>query len=204
VARTGGGIVRYTTALKSKPYFFKETSEAINLKYQGLTNNDIKKKIIEENIFRYKTESRKKEVASTILKRLTSLDEYIINEFNNSSIEQKKFIILYAILKTDRLFFEFMIEVFREKFLKRDYKLKDIDFEMFFRDKAIQSETVDKWQEYTLYKLKQVYIRILFEASMINDQEERKIQRPIVSRNIVDHLVSKGDEIYMKAMLGVM
>jgi len=130
--------VRYTTALKSKPYFFKETSEAINLKYQGLTNVDIKKKIIEENIFRYKTESRKKEVASTILKRLTKLDEYIINEFNNSSIEQKKFIILYAILKTDRLFFEFMIEVFREKFLRREYKLKDIDFEMFLRDKAIK------------------------------------------------------------------
>jgi hypothetical protein len=96
-----------------------------------------------------------------------------------------------------------MIEVFREKFLKRDYKLKDIDFEMFFRDKAIQSDIVANWQEYTLYKLKQVYIRILFEASMINNQEERKTQRPIVSRNIVDHLVSKGDEIYMKAMLGV-
>ena len=174
----------YTTALKSKPYFFKETSEAISLKYKGLTNIDIKKKIIEENIFRYKTESRKKEVASTILKRLTTLDEYIIDEFNNSSIEQKKFIILYAILKTDRLFFEFMIEVFREKFLRRDYELKDIDFEMFFRDKAIQSEKVAGWQEYTLYKLKQVYIRILFEASMINNQEERKIQRPIVSRNI--------------------
>ena len=170
---------------------------------KGFSKDKIQEKIINEDIFKFNSESRKKEVASTIIKRLDILDEFLVNEFKQSSIAEQKFIILYTILKTDRLFFEFMIEVFREKYLVRDFELNDYAFESFFREKAIQSERIANWQDYTYYKLKQVYIRILFEAGLINNQEERKILKPIVSNEITDHLLAIGDEIYAKALLGV-
>ena len=195
--------MKYSTILKSRPFFFNEQKKVIDLYNTGLNPKKIRKKIVDKNIFQFNTKNRKKEVASTVLKRLDILDEFLLNEFKKSSLGEQKFIIMYTILKTDRLFFEFMVEVFREKYLVRDYVLKDYDFENFFREKAIQSERIANWQDYTYYKLKQVYIRILFEAGLINNQDKRKILKPSIAKEITDHLVYIGDEIYAKALLGV-
>jgi len=195
--------MNYSTTIKSRPFLFNEEKKVINLYFKGFNPDNIKEKIIDEDIFKYNSKNRKKEIASTTLKRLDVLDEFLVNEFMQSSLAEQKFIVLYTIIKTDRLFFEFMIEVFREKYLVNDFELKDYDFESFFSEKAIQSERVAKWQDYTYYKLKQVYIRILFEAGLINNQEDRKIIRPIVAKEITDHLIAIGDEIYAKALLGV-
>jgi hypothetical protein len=195
--------MKYSTILKNRPFFFNEQKKVLNLYINGFNENQIRDKIIAEDIFKYNTESRKKEVASAMLKRLNILDDFLINEFELSSLAEQKFIVVYTILKTDRLFFEFMVEVFREKYLVRDFELKDYAFESFFREKAIQSDRIANWQDYTYYKLKQVYIRILFEAGLINNQEERQILKPIIAKEIIDHLISIGDEIYTKALLGV-
>jgi len=194
--------MKYSTILKSRPFFFNEEKKVIDLYIGGFNREEIRDKIIDEDILKFNSKNRKKEVASTVLKRLDILDEFLLNEFKHSSLAEQKFIVLYTILKTDRLFFEFMVEVFREKYLVKDFELKNYDFESFFREKAIQSDRIDNWQEYTHYKLKQVYIRILFEAGLINNQEERQILKPIVAKEIVDHLVLIGDEIYAKALLG--
>jgi HD-GYP domain-containing protein (c-di-GMP phosphodiesterase class II) len=194
--------MNYTSILKSRPFFFNEQKKVIDFHIKGFNEDEIREKIIEKNIFKFNSINRKKEVASTVLKRLKVLDVFLMSEFDHSSLAEQKFIVLYTILKTDRLFFEFMVEVFREKYLVKAFELKDYDFESFFREKAIQSDRIDNWQEYTHYKLKQVYIRILFEAGLINNQEERQILKPIVAKEIVDHLVLIGDEIYAKALLG--
>lgn len=195
--------MKYTSILKSRPFFFNEEKKVIDLYITGLSESDIREKIIDKDLFKFNSENRKKEVASTVLKRLKVLDTFLVSEFKASSLAEQKFIVLYTILKTDRLFFEFMIEVYREKYLVRDLELKDYDFENFFSEKAIQSERVAGWQDYTYYKLKQVYLRILFEAGLINNKEDRKILKPIVSKEITDHLIAIGDEVYAKALLGV-
>lgn len=195
--------MNYSTILKTRPFFFNEEKKVIDLYITGLSESNIREKIIDKDIFKFNSENRKKEVASTVLKRLNVLDTFLVSEFKASSLAEQKFIVLYTILKTDRLFFEFMIEVYREKYLVRDLELKDYDFENFFSEKAIQSERVAGWQDYTYYKLKQVYLRILFEAGLINNKEERKILKPIVSKEITDHLIAIGDEVYAKALLGV-
>ena len=53
-------------------------------------------------------------------------------------------------MKTDRLFFEFMYEVFRNKIILGDYSFKDRDINIFFQDKKSQSEIVDNWADSTV------------------------------------------------------
>lgn len=195
--------MKYTSILKSRPFFFNEEKKVMNLYIAGLDENQIREKIIDKDIFKFNSKNRKKEVASTVLKRLKVLDTFLVSEFKDSSLAEQKFIVLYTILKTDRLFFEFMIEVFREKYLVSNLELKDYDIENFFSEKAIQSEQIKNWQDYTYYKLKQVYLRILFESGLINNIKDRKILKPIISIEIIDHLIAIGDEVYAKALLGV-
>jgi len=43
---------------------------------------------------------------------------------------------------------------------------------------------------------------LLFEANFIKDQDEREINKPLISPEIKDHLINIGDKVYLEAMLG--
>ena len=112
--------MEYKSTIKSRPYLYKETKKAAILLKSGLKLNELKIKSQEDNIFQVASEARMRELASIITTRLKVLDEYLIDKIENSNIETSKIIVLYAIIKTDRLFFEFMNEVYKEKLLLRD------------------------------------------------------------------------------------
>lgn len=196
--------MEYKSTIKSRPYLYKETKKASSLINRGLSIEEIKGKSLEDNIFQLESEARKKEVASIITARLKNLDEHIIYSIENSNIETSKVLVLYAILKTDRLFFEFINEVYKEKILLKDLFIRDKDFGVFFQNKREQSEKVASWSEYTFKKLKQVYIRILFESGLIANQKgDKEIIVPIIENEIKEYLYSIGDKVYINAVLGI-
>lgn len=196
--------MEYKSTIKSRPYLYKETKKASSLINRGFRVEEIKGKSLEDNIFQLESEARKKEVASIITARLKSIDEHIIYSIENSNIETSKVLVLYAILKTDRLFFEFINEVYKEKILLKDLFIRDKDFGVFFQNKREQSEKVASWSEYTFKKLKQVYIRILFESGLIANQKgDKEIRVPIIENEIKEYLYSIGDKVYINAVLGI-
>lgn len=196
-------MLEYTSVLKSRPFLYLELKKAAQLKIQGLDEKEIKYKAIEENIFAVNTETRKKEIASAVINRIEELDMYILDKIVNGSLQTSKQLALYSILKTDRLFFEFMKEVYREKILLKDSIITDKNFNIFFRRKAEQSEQIANWKDYTLYKLKQVYKRVLSEAGFIkNSKKEIEIIPQIMEAEVIEYLKDKGDILYLEVMLG--
>lgn len=196
--------MEYKSTIKSRPYLYKETKKASMLINTGVELDGIKSKSLEENVFQLESEARKKEVASIITARLKAVDEFVIDKIENSNIETSKILVLYAIIKTDRLFFEFINEVYKEKVLLKDLFIRDKDFNIFFQSKKEQSEKVASWTEYTFKKLKQVYIRILFESGLIvNQKGDREIKVPIIDSEVKEHLYSIGDKVYLNAILGI-
>lgn len=196
--------MEYKSTIKSRPYLYKETKKATTLVNNGLSIDDIKIKSLEDNIFQLESEARKKEVASIIVSRLKDLDKYIIDKIENSNIETSKVLVLYSIVKTDRLFFEFINEVYKEKIVLKDLYIRDKDFGVFFQNKREQSEKVASWTEYTFKKLKQVYIRILFESGLISNQKgDKEIKVPIIDNEVKEYLYKIGDKVYINALLGI-
>lgn len=196
--------MEYKSTIKSRPYLYKETKKAVSLVNKGLDVGGIKEKSLEDNIFQLESEARKKEVASIITSRIKELDSYILDKIENSNIETSKVLVLYAIAKTDRLFFEFLNEVYKEKIVLKDFFIRDKDFGVFFQNKREQSEKVASWSEYTFKKLKQVYIRILFESGLIGNQKgNREIVIPIIDSDVKDYLYEIGSKAYIDAILGI-
>lgn len=196
--------MEYKSTIKSRPYLYKETKKAATLINTGVELDEIKSKSLEENIFQLESEARRKEVASIIVTRLKAVDKFVIDKIEDSNIETSKVLVLYSIIKTDRLFFEFINEVYKEKILLKDLFIRDKDFNIFFQGKMEQSEKVASWTEYTFKKLKQVYIRILFESGLIvNQKGDREIKVPIIDSEVKEHLYSIGDKVYINAILGV-
>ena len=196
--------MEYKSTIKSRPYLYKETKKAAMLINTGVKLDEIKNKSLKYNIFQLESEARRREIASVIVTRLKSVDNFIIDKIENSNVETSKILVLYAITKTDRLFFEFMNEVYKEKILLKDLFIQDKDFSVFFQNKKEQSNKVNSWTEYTFKKLKQVYIRILYESGLISNQKaDREIIIPIIDNEVKDYIYKIGDKVYINALLGI-
>lgn len=194
---------KYRSTIKTRPFFYIESKKMAELLMQRVEETELKQIVIRENLFQMNTERRRKEVASTILPRLKQLDEFLLNHLVNGDTATSKLIVLYSILKTDRLFYEFMNEVFREKVSVLDMKLTNQDFSTFFENKRQQSETVASWKDYTFYKLQQVYIRILFEAGLLKTQKEpREMLNGMMNMKVKEHLLMNGEQIYVEILTG--
>ncbi|MGK0466855.1 DUF1819 family protein [Clostridium sp.] len=195
--------LEYRSSIKATSFLYIETKKASSLVLKGLKEFEIIDMSINVNIFQMKSERRKKEVASIILKRLKALDEFLLSKLANGDLETSKQIVIYAIMKTDRLFFEFMSEVYRDKIILKEKYIADSDFNVYFERKCEQSDSVAAWKDYTFYKVKQVVTRILFEAGLIKNQKsDKEINIPIIDCDLAQHLKGIGDLIYLEAMLG--
>ncbi len=195
--------MEYKTTIKTLPFLFLEMKKAANLVLQGLTEAEIRKKAVDENIFQVNTETRRREIAAMVLRRINVLDGVLLHKLAHGDVETGKLTALYAIMKTDRLFFEFMNEVFKDKLIVKEDTIEDKDFNLFFARKKEQSEKVASWDDYTFYKIKQVFLRMLYEAGLINNKKERKIIKPFLDRSIIEHLREKGEEAILNIFLGL-
>lgn len=196
-------MLKYSASMVSRPFLYLEMKRAASLKLEGLKDDEIRKKAIDENIFLAKSESRIKELISITKKRMKVLDGFLLDKIVNGNIDASKQVVLYSIMKTDLLFFEFMNEVYKEKYILNDLTITEKDLNIFFERKSEQSERVSSWKDYTYYKLKQVYLRVLYEAGFVEkDNNKYKIRPPIIERELIEHISKKKDKSYIEAMLG--
>ncbi|MCB2290856.1 DUF1819 family protein [Clostridium sp. CS001] len=192
--------LEYTSTLTSASFSYYELKQVLKLKVEGLSDKEIKDKVNEENIFQYKSKSSSNKIMSAIIVRVKVLDEYLIKTIISEPMEIGKIVNLYIIMKTNRLFFEFMNEVIRERLEFNNDILEKKDINIFFIAKAEQSETVAQWSEVTNRKLKQVILKILTEVGILENIKTGKLSRLIIPPELKDYLINIGDRGYIEAM----
>lgn len=190
----------YSATLTGASFLLYEFKQVLKLKRQGLSDDEIKKKVIEENVFEYKFTSSLKRIVPSVIRRANALDDQLQEWVLNSPLEEGKIINLYAIMKTDKLFFEFMNEVIREKLEANNYLLEKKDLNVFFITKAEQDEKMQKWTELTINKLKQVYMKLLYEAGLLKNKKTGEMNRLLLDESLKRYLSNIGDTAYLKAM----
>lgn len=190
----------YSATLTGASFLLYELKQVLKLKKQGLSDVEIKKKVIEANVFEYKFTSSLKRIVPSVMRRADILDEQLQEWVLNGPLDVGKTINLYAIMKTDRLFFEFMDEVIREKLEANNYLLEKKDLNVFFVTKAEQDEKMAKWTEQTISKLKQVYMKLLYEAGFLRDKKSGELSRVLLDEEIKHHLTFIGDYVFLRAM----
>jgi len=190
----------YSSVLTGASFMYYEFKHVVALKQSGLSDQHIRKKVIEENIFQYNKISSLKRGLPSILKRTNVLDDTLREFVLEEPFEVGKVINLYAIMKTDRLFFEFMDEVVQDKLETNNYILEKKDLNAFFMAKAEQDENIANWSESTIRKLKQVYVKILAETGLLQDKNSPELRRLLIDEKIKMHLSRIGDIRYIHAM----
>lgn len=169
-----------------------------------MDEDEIKKLCIDENLFGVMKEYRAKRIYGYIWNRAKRLDKTLIDLFCTSDLATQKVINLIAILKTDRLFFEFMFEVYREKNILGIPVIEDADVNIFFKNKEIQSEDIATWTDGTKRRLRSIYFNYLTDANLLTVVEKKKtITPPILDIALERYLETCGDGAIIKAITGV-
>ena len=192
----------YSSSLNGASFLLFELKQVVKLKQLGISNQEIRKKVQIENVFQFENEGRINRVLPSVMKRLEVIDEILATIMLENSVVDQKVLNLYAIMKTDILFFEFMNEVIREKFRVNDYTLEKKELNLFFTEKAEQSESVASWSEINIEKLKRAYMQVLIESGVVQDRKSGELNRLFINEQVKEHLRHSGDSSYIEAMGG--
>lgn len=195
----------YSAGSVCKLFWYIETKETVKL----MKDNDIdkiKEIVISNNLYQQKSVERLKREFNSIKERMLILPESIRTMVSDADINTSKIVVLIGIMATDRLFFEFMYEVFREKLRMEDDILKDSDLNIFFRNKQEQSDVCAKWTESGIKKLKQTFQKYMLEALILRNIEgtktEKNVVKPYIEMELREELLNNNMEKYLYALTG--
>jgi len=193
----------YSAGAVKLAFWFTEFRRTLRLLAEGKTYADIKLMVTNDNLYETATPARAKQIYNTITARIKELDSSVYSLFLHSDLPSQKLIALTAVMALDTLFFEFMYEVVREKFILGVDELTDTDVSIFFKHKRVQDEKVATWTDQTLKRLGNTYRGILYEAGLLaNNKAPHKLIRPILDPGLEQWLLANKMEAVVKVLLG--
>lgn len=193
----------YSSSLKKTPYKYLIAKKIAKLMLNNMDRAEVYKECYNNNYIEIDSPERRREIINIIYERLLSLDSFLLRQFYEGDLVTSKFILVYAISKSDRLFFEFLFEVYREALIGEKSYISLDDFDHFFAVKKENDPIVAKWGTYTISQLAKGYRTILVDSGL-GKREKRniKVTRVMIHPVVEEHLKMLGDMEYLKALLG--
>jgi len=129
----------------------------------------VEDRLLSENILQMRTNSAAIRVHQEIVPRLQTLTDQQMNVLLGGSYLEQKHMLWLAVCKRYRYIRDFAIEVIREKYLRMNFLVTDLDYTSFFNRKADWHEELEEITESTQNKIRQVLFRMLKEAEILSE-----------------------------------
>lgn len=195
--------MEYSAGMVSQLFALVEAKKTAELMTMGLSREQIREKVMSENLYQLKNETRLRKTFNYVYKRLDSLPEGAVDLLVKVDNENAKLLTLISIMNTDKLFFEFVYEVYRGKIILGEKSIEKRDINVFFDEKVRQNEEVSSWSESAIKKLKQCYIKNLVDAGLLDSTKNREIKHALVNYRIEELLSQHGMKVHISAVKGV-
>ena len=190
----------YIASLTREPFMYYEMKITAKLLEEGLSEEEAIEKIFKENLYQYPTEGSLKMRARTCIKRLNALeDEELISWIINRPLDISRQVCLYAMMKHSRLIWEFMITVIGEKYRTRNFSYNRMDLNIFFTRLQEQNDTVARWSDSTINKLKSVLGSLLKENGYIDETSSKRLNEVLLDYKLKDKIIKNGDATCLPA-----
>ena len=152
----------YNGTITAEQFLFYEIRIASKYYLDGTSVEDAIEEIKKSNLFQYPTERLVARMVRSCYKRLAALDDELLQqELSSAPAEIAKQINLYAMMRYNRIVWDFMVGVIGEKFRSQDFEFSRKDLNVFFSHLQEQNDDIAGWSETTVNKIKQVLTKIL-------------------------------------------
>lgn len=196
-------IMKYSAGIKNISFWLLESKLTAEYILDGLSKDEILELSLNENIYQVESQYKVKDLPNRLYTRLKDFSDESLTYFINCDVNSGKLFVIISILKNDKLFFEFVHEVFREHILLGNYTLKQSDFDIFFMNKTNQSEIIAKWTEETVNRVQRQYRFLLKEAGLIEKEDaDYKIIIPFIDYRLKELMEKENLTPYLNAITG--
>lgn len=184
----------YNGGLTREQFLFYEMRIVANLVNQGLSRDEIAKKIYDENLFQFPTERAINLITRCCFRRLDALEsDVLIEQLATASIDVAKQITLYAMMKQNRIVWDFMITVIAEKYRTQDFSFSKKDLNLFFLRLQEQNDDIAKWTDGTINKIKQVLLKTLVECEYLDSTKSENLNLIYIVPELEDEIKANND-----------
>ena len=150
----------YNGTITAEQFLFYEIRIASKYYLDGTSVEDAIEEIKKNNLFQYPTER--------LVARMVRSCYKLRQELSSAPAEIAKQINLYAMMRYNRIVWDFMVDVVGEKFRSQDFEFSRKDLNVFFSHLQEQNDDIAGWSESTVNKIKQVLTKILVEVEILD------------------------------------
>ena len=194
MAKTSKSPYKGSAQITREHFLFYEMRTTARLMREGLKDDEVIDRIVEDNLFQYPTEKSIRQMARTCVSRLSGLgDESLVEAVASQPSETAKQVCMYAMMKQYRLVWDFMITVIGEKYRMQDFSFSQMDVNVFFMQLQEQDNYVAGWSETTLKKIRQVLIRVLAENEYLDNIKSDHIN-PVWLNPLLENAIRSNND----------
>lgn len=184
----------YNGSLTAEQFLYYEIRIASKFYLEGKPIEEAVEIIKRDNLFQYPTERQVSRLARACYKRLDALDnKRLVEEIAVAPNEIAKQINLYAMMRYNRLVWEFMIQVIGEKYRNQDFAFSRKDLNAFFTRLQAQDDGVASWSEATINKIKSVLVRVLIETEYLDGVKDTTLNPVLLCEELEQGIKENGD-----------
>ena len=190
----------YNGGLTREQFLFYEIKIVAYLLSQGMSKDDVLKKIKEENLFQFPTERMITSIANACFRRIDALEsDTLLYYLANATTDVAKQINLYAMMKYNRIVWDFMVTVIGEKYRTQEFEFSRKDLNLFFFRLQEQNDSVASWSDGTINKIKQVQTKTLIESEFLDSSKSTQLNPVTIVPELEDEIRLKNDVAALQA-----
>jgi len=149
---------------------FNESLRVAEIYLEKKDWNLVRDKVLKNNILQARTESSLKKITRYVISRLMLLTADQLKLLINGSRQEQNFLLWLGVCKRHEFIKDFAVEIIREKYLRFNYELTQHDYDIFYNHKSEWHSELEKLNETTRKKLRQVLFRIIREAEVVTGE----------------------------------
>lgn len=182
-------LKKYSGGFTAEHLYRNEMKIIVHLQLQGLSKEEIKKKVFEENLLHCRSEAAIKDLFPRVYRRTEVLDQQLKFFLIHGARSDQNALLLYAFLKRFAFPRDFVLEVIHYNMKRFKSTVSEGNIRTFFEEKEQQYEQVRNWTDKTKYKLKQVMLKIIVDAELLKKNGNEYEIKPIpLSRELRDYV----------------
>lgn len=181
-----------------------ETVAVAKLLVQGHSKADIRRKVLEEDLFELRSPASRAGALQIIFRRLEKVPQKYIELLANGNSDTKRSALLFLVLREHRLLRELIAEVLIEKLRGLTPVITAADLKAFFDTRREQESALLEWSDSTFQKATSNTLLVLIRAGLLQPLQPkgsyaiRAVPTPAALRH---QLVVDGYEQYLTLML---
>lgn len=187
----------YSAAITGGGFLYEETGILLPLLQSENSEELLRDEAVNNRLLHINSESSRKRNISEIKRRYNAMPTSFWENYQNMESNEKHVALLFVLLKTYKLLFDFHINVTLKRWNSISKSLSNDDLLIELNEISARDEFVDSWSEATKKRVASGYLSILKKVGMLT---HKGVLKPLLCDNY-DFYLMIGESWFLEACL---